>query len=333
MVKKMRNETDVSVVMPVYKVEKYIEESVKSICEQNFFGEYELILVDDGSPDLSIYKAEAVIKRYPKMNYRVVHKENGGLPSARNYGLNFIAGKYVCFIDSDDIIEEHHIQKLFDLCEEHELIASYADFELTKESNRNGKDFNDEGYEIIKRKELLNGFLTRELKIHCCSILFNTSYLHECELCFNEKLKYGEDIEFMWRLFPKLSKIGHVKVKTYKYLQRPNSIMTSQSNDKIVILCNEFRKVVDYNLNHYPEDKRIFEMLMGKAQLAFIKTAAETSKYDVFTSLLTLLNYKDNIILLNQIDSKKIRVLSWILLQNPMIFYIIVNIARKVKKI
>lgn len=122
MVKKMRNETDVSVVMPVYKVEKYIEESVKSICEQNFFGEYELILVDDGSPDLSIYKAEAVIKRYPKMNYRVVHKENGGLPSARNYGLNFIAGKYVCFIDSDDIIEEHHIQKLFDLCEEHELI-------------------------------------------------------------------------------------------------------------------------------------------------------------------------------------------------------------------
>ena len=152
-------------------------------------------------------------------------------------------------------------------------------------------------------------------------------------LCFNEKLKYGEDIEFMWRLFPKLSKIGHVKVKTYKYLQRPNSIMTSQSNDKIVILCNEFRKVVDYNLNHYPEDKRIFEMLMGKAQLAFIKTAAETSKYDVFTSLLTLLNYKDNIILLNQIDSKKIRVLSWILLQNPMIFYIIVNIARKVKKI
>ena len=176
MMKKMRNETDVSVVMPVYKVEIYIEESVKSICEQNFSGEYELILVDDGSPDMSICKAEAVIKRYPKMNYRIIHKENGGLPSARNYGLNFATGKYVCFIDSDDIIEKHHIQRLFDLCEKNELIASYADFELTKESKRSGMDFNDEGYEIIKRRNLLDGFLTRRLKIHCCSILFNTVF-------------------------------------------------------------------------------------------------------------------------------------------------------------
>ena len=139
----------------------------------------------------------------------------------------------------------------------------------------------------------------------------------------------------MWRLFPELSEIGHIKAKTYKYLQRPNSIMTSQSNEKIIILCNEFRKVVNCNINHYLDnnDKRIFGMLMGKAQLAFIRTAAETSKYDVFSKLLTSLDYKDNIIALSQIDSKMIRLLSWILLQSPMMFYIVVNIDRKVRKI
>lgn len=329
----MCKKIDVSVVMPVYKVEKYIEKSVESICRQHFSGNLELILVDDGTPDESISVAEMTIRKYPQVNCKIVRKKNGGLPSARNFGMKYAEGKYICFIDSDDIISENHIQYLYDLNQKYNLIASYADFELTSEKNREGVEVENDGYELIERKSLLNGFLNRYLKIHCCAILYNYSYLKENDLIFNEKLRYGEDIEFMWRVFPKIDKIGHAKVKSYKYLQRPNSIMTSQSIDKIIVLCDEFKKVVSENMNTYPDDMPIFSMLMGKAQLAFIRTSAETSEYKTFKKVLSSIEYKDNIRKLKDITNFPVKLLGVILLISPKVFYLVVNINRKVKKI
>lgn len=323
---------DVSIVMPVYKVKEYISTSVEAVCCQQFSGSYELILVDDGSPDNSIEIAYGVLGKYPKMQFSILHKKNGGLPSARNYGMQNAHGRYICFIDSDDVISTDYIQSLYDLNESEKLVLSYADFELTYAPNRNGSDDVDDGTEIINRDDLLIGFLNRDLKIHCCSIMFNFDYLTSNGYDFNENLRYGEDIEFMWRLLPHLSKIGHVKKRTYKYLQRPNSIMTSQSIEKIVILCDEFQKVVVANKKKFPSDKPIFNMLMGKAQLAFFRTSAETSSYRVFRQLLNGVDYKSSIKTVYQIQNKKLRLLAHSLILHPMCFYWVVNTNRKVMK-
>ena len=91
----------ISVIVPVYRVEKYIRRCVDSILAQSF-RDYELILVDDGSPDYSGAICDEYATRDPRI--RVIHKENGGLSSARNVGIDAASGEYLFFMDSDDII-------------------------------------------------------------------------------------------------------------------------------------------------------------------------------------------------------------------------------------
>ena len=88
-----------SIIVPIYKVEKYIMQCVNSILEQTF-SDYELILVDDGSPDSCPLICDQLKERNSKI--KVIHKQNGGVSSARNLGLKHANGKYVCFVDSDD---------------------------------------------------------------------------------------------------------------------------------------------------------------------------------------------------------------------------------------
>ena len=99
-----------SVIMPVYGVERYLDESVQSVLAQTF-PDFELILVDDCSPDLCPQKCDGYANRDPRV--RVIHKpENEGLGKARNTGLDAAAGRYVLFMDSDDRITENALEEL-----------------------------------------------------------------------------------------------------------------------------------------------------------------------------------------------------------------------------
>jgi glycosyltransferase involved in cell wall biosynthesis len=101
----------ISVIIPVYKVEKYINRCVESVLVQNYHN-IEVILVDDGSPD----NCGIICDRYADKDSRVkvIHKTNGGLSDARNAGLNIATGQYICFIDSDDYIEKDMLKDMYD---------------------------------------------------------------------------------------------------------------------------------------------------------------------------------------------------------------------------
>lgn len=317
----------VSVIMPVYNVCRYIGESVKSVCEQNF-SDYELILVDDGCLDDSIQVAEEVLKDY-SLHYQVLHKKNGGLPSARNAGLAVARGKYVCFIDSDDIIGKNHLKNLHNLNEMENQLISYCDFELTYEDNRFGSEQISEDFEIIDRENLIWGFLKRDLRIHCCSLMLNLQYLKDNGYVFNEILLYGEDIEFMWRLFPEQKSVGHVKVNSYKYLQRTNSLMTAQSIDKVLVLLDAFKELSDKLMKKYPKDKKILKFLYGKGMLAFIRTFAESSDYSRFKELLDKVEYRKEIKNIISFPKLKIRGLAAVLYFSPRMFSVITKRIRE----
>ena len=104
----MKNEKIlVSIIVPIYGVEKYIASCIDSILNQTYEN-FELILVDDGSPD----KSGVICEKYAISDKRikVFHKENGGLSDARNYGLSYANGEYVTFIDSDDLVEKNFLK-------------------------------------------------------------------------------------------------------------------------------------------------------------------------------------------------------------------------------
>lgn len=106
-------ENVISVIVPVYKVEEYLAECVESLINQSYKGEYEIVLVDDGSPDNcgticdEMAKKHAIVKAY--------HKPNGGLSDARNYGIQHAKGNMLCFVDSDDFVHRDYLKILYDL--------------------------------------------------------------------------------------------------------------------------------------------------------------------------------------------------------------------------
>lgn len=114
----------VSVVVPVYNVENYIEKCIDSILVQSF-KDFELIIVDDGSTDKSGELAE---KYLSDSRVQVLHKENGGLADARNYGIHKAGGEYICFIDSDDWVEPQYIEHMLKIAEENDADVVVCDF-------------------------------------------------------------------------------------------------------------------------------------------------------------------------------------------------------------
>ena len=106
--------TDISVTVPVYNVEKYLERCLKSILNQTFKGDYEIICVDDGSTDNSGKILDKYSNKYP--NLKVIHQENQGLSEARNTAMKYVTGKYTMFVDSDDFIAKKYFGKLIQLC-------------------------------------------------------------------------------------------------------------------------------------------------------------------------------------------------------------------------
>lgn len=115
----------VTIIVPVYNVEQYIEKCVDSILRQNYKN-IEIILVDDGSTDLSGEICDAYGKKDTRV--KVIHKSNGGLSSARNAGLKIASGEYISYVDSDDYVEESFIQELLSLCVDNNRAFSCISF-------------------------------------------------------------------------------------------------------------------------------------------------------------------------------------------------------------
>lgn len=219
-----------SVVVPVYNVEKYLPDCIKSIQRQSF-SEYECILVDDGSTDSSGRLCDEIVRKDPR--FHVIHKTNGGLSDARNVGLSAVSGKYVSFIDGDDWIDIDMFQSMLERAEINKLDVICC----------NVQTFDDKTHEISSRRELcafckddevVNWKNTQILfrainNISVCNKIFLTRLLHESKTIFPVGVRF-EDIIFWSNLFFKIERIGCISQYYYHYrIFRTGSIV--QKND------------------------------------------------------------------------------------------------------
>ncbi|HEY5589179.1 MAG TPA: glycosyltransferase [Candidatus Paceibacterota bacterium] len=312
----------VSVIFPVYRVEKYVELSLKSICNQKFT-DFEIVIVNDGTSDNSMHIISLILQSY-NVQFRIINQLNKGLPNARNTGLKAATGDYVCFIDSDDIICSDYLETQYNFVLKNNLQASFCKFELTDETNRFGSVVNDEVKTIIIDKDkLLKGFMVRKLKIHCCTLILNRDFLISNYLFFNEKLRFGEDVEFMWRVFPRLDSIGYVKAFMYKYLVRDNSIMTNQSSDKIMILRDVYSLTIAKLSLEFPNNIKYFDFLIARTMFGCIHSySKQANNYHDFEKMIKMIEYEKYLRKLSTFPDLKIRIFADILNFNPRIFYL-----------
>lgn len=241
-----------SVIIPVYNVENYLERCVKSVLNQDY-QELEVILVDDGSPD----NCPQICDELAKIDKRiiVVHKPNGGLSSARNVGLNICTGEYVTFLDSDDqwaectlnIIMKYAVEAQTDMIM-FASISLYPDGMLRKRDygNLGGDKFEVFPVENLYKKLTQNGDLREQAGTH----IIRTSFLKENRYTFKQGI-LCEDTEFMFRILRNLNSIAVTdKVLLIYTEQRIGSITNTVSIKRLNDLVDVIQNSLDYYKNN-----------------------------------------------------------------------------------
>ena len=221
----------ISVIVPVYKVEKYLSKCVDSIINQTYKN-LEIILVDDGSPDNSGKMCDEYAKKDGRI--KVIHKENAGVSQARNTGIDVAKGDFIAFVDSDDFLCEDMYEKLISKQAESDADLVFCEYSQVKPS---GVYPVQESMlnELCQSKNIIyflnhdvvsfngnNGVLKNQVMGYVWRILYKKSAL--AGVRFPTGVKYAEDVLFLLDVFKKPNlKLACVNEPLYNYLIRPDS--------------------------------------------------------------------------------------------------------------
>ena len=259
----------ISIIIPVYNAEKYIEQCLNSIKNQTY-NYFEVILVNDGSKDNS----ENICKKFSNSDarFRYFVKEHGGVSSARNLGLDNAQGYYITFIDSDDWVDENHLELLVNNIKENN-----SDMAVSSIKNFNNIDTfyfrantNQEKYLLNFNKMRKEEFLVSLPKLILAqnsykivvSKLFKKDFIHDIR--FEETIIYVNDTQFLFDLYLKMNSISYINEATYIYRlhdESPSSNFNQQyTEQELLIYKKMYEKIAELNLPtiHYVNTIRKF---------------------------------------------------------------------------
>lgn len=261
----------VSIIVPIYKVEQYLERCIKSIIRQSYTN-IEIILVDDGSPDNCPQMCDSWAKVDSRI--KVIHKKNGGLSDARNVGLKAAIGEFICFVDSDDYISVQFIETLLGLINRcHTNIASVRFQEVLENDYIESNDDNILSGNVIifegenAVKEL---FSNNTFSNYAWNKMYRRELFDDIEFPANRKM---EDLGTTYKLLIKAQKIAFSTKPLYFYYQRDDSILHKPDinfyKDKFELSLERYHMIA----NMYPcmeeNDKFFLEVILDTYPLLF----------------------------------------------------------------
>ena len=223
----------VSVIVPIYNVEKYLEKCINSLLSQTL-EDIQIILVNDGSKDNS----GNIAREYEKNNKNriiYVEKENGGLSDARNHGLKYATGDFIAFLDSDDYIEKNAYEEMYNKAIEEN--ADYVECDFIWEFPN--KIRVDKQYPYKNKKEMLSF-----VRVVAWNKLIKRQLITDNNLEFPKGLRY-EDVEFTYKLIPFVNKFAYVDKPFIHYVQREGSIATVQ-NERTAEIFTVLDNVIEF---------------------------------------------------------------------------------------
>lgn len=289
----------VSVIIPVYQVEAYLERCVYSVLTQTL-EDLEIILVDDGSLD----ECPQMCDRFAKADERVkvVHKVNGGLASARNAGLEVATGRYVFFLDSDDWIDSDTLSELVVLAEQYQvdfvrfrpMFAGWPDHADGDLCDFGTENCLSQGYynRIRIEKEVFphliaSPSLTLGAIVSACRSLYNREFLEINKLRFQEEIRYCEDSLFSAQLVYASNSFYYLDgARYYHYFFNPSSITKSFKSDRWEIckrlmraIENEFSQRKDYDFSDQIALMKIYCIMVALGQRNLLKNYRDRKRY------------------------------------------------------
>ena len=234
--------TKISVIVPVYGVENYIKKCIDSLVNQTF-KDFEIIIVNDGTKDHSM---DIIKENFNDKRIKIFNKENGGLSSARNYGINEASGNYLAFVDSDDYVEPNYLQELYDVITRDNSDIAVSEFSYVYPDGKVIRSYSNLNYtDDLLKKYLLTPPMAPIRMIK--KDLFK-------KLQFKEGIYY-EDLELCPKLVKYAKKVSFVDLSLYNYLMRDSSIMHQKEfNKKLHDIYMVLDSNYDYLYKDYPEE-------------------------------------------------------------------------------
>lgn len=266
----------ISVLVPAYNVEKYVGKTIESILKQTYI-DFELILVDDGSTDLS----GRICDDYAKTDNRikVCHQTNQGVSAARNAALKLSSGDYIMFIDSDDIINERMLERMKWYIEKYRCDVAACRSEIWY---GNGKKVTQPDYKtcdvLTPEQAMEKVSLADGMTASVCDKLFKAELLEGFH--FEEGVVIGEDYGGIWEIFKKAGNIVRCPEVFYYYIQRNDSACYSGYTDKSVKVLGNYRNIKHEAKEKYPN---LYESTLARVileEMAIITSMVKADTYN-----------------------------------------------------
>lgn len=265
----------VSVIVPVYNVEKYLDRCLSSLVNQTY-KDIEIIVVNDESPDNSQKIIDDYVLKYPHI-IKTYFKKNGGLSDARNYGIKRSTGNYIAFVDSDDYVELNTYEIMVNKLREYDYdmvvcnLNYVYDTKIVKAYSNIKKDIKDK--DTIQKKVFNNIYPVAWNKLYKRELFNNNQF--KCKIWF-------EDVEFIYRILPFIESIGVVDDHLINYVQRSGAI-TSTFDQKLYNYIDNFNGIIDYYKKNNFYEKYYYELEYSYIRYlyaTFIKACTNFNKSD-----------------------------------------------------
>ena len=266
---------EVSVIVPVYKVERYLDRCVKSILEQTYQN-FELILIDDGSPDNCPSMCDAWSQKDERI--RVIHKENGGASSARNAGLKEAKGNWIVFADSDDWLDKVALKTLYDLANEYNVPMAIGGVRVVQEYT-DAPVVTKQDAKVLSHADLMSRFfrLNGEPDTHSvCGTIIRRDILDS--YTFIEG-KMNEDVEACYYLARKCEAAVYTDAPLYNYFKNVEGVTNSGFSKKKLDLLDIWDVVQKQVEQFTPEYSYACEMNCKRARFTLL-TQMNLNGYD-----------------------------------------------------
>ena len=286
----MNNEL-ISIIVPIYNAEKYLHECLNSIINQSYTN-FEVLLINDGSTDSSGMICQEYVERDSRFRY--FEKDNGGVASARNLGLERSGGAYITFIDSDDWVEFNYLEVLYTALKENDTDVAISTYKRFAQDDvfylRSYSKENDEFLNIGKRNrnsfleilpklgELDHSFYSISSKLIKREIIGN--------LLFDEQVSYAEDLNFFFHLYLGVESV--VYVRDYTYIYRTHDASTSQNFNELKalheleIFKRMFQQIEKMGITTFQYFRRLKNLVASR--IAGFPTSKAIREYESFVS-------------------------------------------------
>ena len=223
---------EISVIMPVYNKEKYIEASLRSVLQQSF-DDIEILVVDDGSTDRSSEIIDQFADRDPRI--RVFHVRNGGVSSARNIGLEHAQGRWIQFLDADDMLEPDYLQNAVQVLEKEKADILFSAFTMVDTQGTSLRQISIPETGMRNQQELCDCFIRYQYSTgffgHISNKLFSKKLLDASNAKFSLGTKLAEDLDFYARLYPFVERAYFWEAKSFLYLQNEDNYQNDTEVD------------------------------------------------------------------------------------------------------